>query len=39
MVVVELFGKALKISRKCFVHELAFVRGDVEMGGLSSVWP
>lgn len=39
MVVAELFGRTPKISKLCFIHELAFVGGSVEIGDLSSVWP
>lgn len=36
---MELFGKRPKLPRACFVHALAFVGGDVELGELTSVWP
>jgi len=39
MVMVEIFGKRPKPSKNCFVHELAFVGGDVEIGELASIWP
>ncbi|MEM1586202.1 MAG: gamma carbonic anhydrase family protein [Candidatus Bathyarchaeia archaeon] len=39
MVVIELFGRTPKLSKLCFIHELAFVGGSVEIGDLSSVWP
>lgn len=39
MVVAEIFGKTPALSKSCFVHELAFVGGSVELGEFSSVWP